>query len=134
MNLTKESCYEMEIAVSKLLDSKSMATMKLHLQTFFMRRWNGMFCPNFNEMRNRNAIRHSTLMLLGLNENEDPYSSKNSMNFVDDMTKWPPVEYGHIFCYFIHRPGVYTRRQLLQWKSLESYNYFKQGWTIFRYQ
>ncbi len=66
-------------------------------------------------------------MLLGLSENEDPYSSKNSMNFVDDMTKWPPVEYGHIFCYFIQRPGVYTRRQLLQWKSLESYNYFKSG-------
>ena len=42
------------------------------------------------------------------------------------MTKWPPVEYGHIF-YYIERPGVYTRRQLLQWKSLEAYNYFTSG-------
>ena len=43
------------------------------------------------------------------------------------MTKWPSVEYGHIFCYFVERPGVYTRRQLMQWKSLEAYNYFQSG-------
>ena len=58
------------------------------------------------------------LSLLCLNEDEDPYQS---MSFVDDMTLWPPVSYGDIFCYFIDRPGIYTRQQLLQWRSLEAY-------------
>ena len=37
------------------------------------------------------------------------------------------MDYGNIFCYFIERPGVYTRPQLLQWKSLDAYNYFQSG-------
>ena len=65
------------------------------------------------------------LGLLGLDENSDPY--RNAEDFVDDMTLWPPVEYGHIFCYFIERPGVYMQQQLIQWKSLEAYNYFVSG-------
>ena len=56
------------------------------------------------------------LKLLGLEEKDDPYEASNSCNFIDDMTKWPLVEYGRIFCYYIQRPGVYTtwsRRQLI---------------------
>ena len=64
------------------------------------------------------------LSLLGLSEDEDPYQS---MNFIDDMTLWPPVSYGDIFCYFFDRPGVYTKQQLLQWRSLEAYNYYESG-------
>ena len=44
-----------------------------------------------------------------------------------DITKLPIVEYGHIFCYYIEHPGVYTRQQLLQWKRLEAFNYFQSG-------
>jgi len=43
------------------------------------------------------------------------------------MTKWPSVEYGHTFCYYIEHPGVYTRQQLMQWKSMEAFNYFQSG-------
>ena len=39
------------------------------------------------------------------------------------------MEFGHIFCYFVERPGVYTKKQLLQWKSLEGYNYFQSGYV-----
>ena len=35
-----------------------------------------------------------------------------------------------IFFYFIERPGVYTQQELLQWKSLEAYNYFKSGHVV----
>ena len=45
------------------------------------------------------------LKLLGLDKSGDPYEEKNSSNFVDDMTNRPGVEYGHIFCYYIDRPG-----------------------------
>ena len=65
------------------------------------------------------------LDLLGLDEKSDPY--RNAEDLVDDMTLWPPVEYGHIFCCFIERPGFYTQQQLMQWKSLEAYNYFVSG-------
>lgn len=67
------------------------------------------------------------LRLLGLTEKDDPFASCNDQKFVDDMRLWPPVEYAHIFCYFIDRPGVYTRQQLMQWKSMEAYNFFKSG-------
>lgn len=67
------------------------------------------------------------LKLLGLTEKEDPYDPQNGSKFVDDMTKWPRVEYGHIFCYYIDRPGLYTRRQLMHWKSLQAYNYFSSN-------
>ena len=50
------------------------------------------------------------LKLLGLEEKDDPYEASNSCNFIDDMTKWSSVEYGCIFCYYVQRPGVYTRR------------------------
>ena len=66
----------------------------------------------------------SKLQLLGLDESNDPYISREVF---DDISLWPPIEYGHIFCYFIERPGVYTKEELLQWKSLEAYNYFVSG-------
>ena len=46
------------------------------------------------------------LKLLGLEEKDDPYEleASNSCNFIDDMTKWPSVEYGRIFCYYVQRP------------------------------
>ena len=65
------------------------------------------------------------LSLLGLDRaSDDPFLSDK---FIDDLTLWPPVEYGNIFCYFIERPGVYTQEQLLQWKSIDAYNYFISG-------
>ena len=32
------------------------------------------------------------------------------------VSLWPPVEYGHIFCYFVERRGVFTRSELMHWK------------------
>ena len=63
------------------------------------------------------------LSLLNLKEEDDPYLPSNGATFVDDMSKWPAVEFGNIFCYYIERPGIYTGEQLLQWKSLDRYNY-----------
>ena len=67
------------------------------------------------------------LSLLGLTEQEDTYAEQNHCMFVDHMPSWPQVEYGHIFLYFIDRPGVYTQRQMMQWRSLDAYNYFRNG-------
>lgn len=67
------------------------------------------------------------LRLVGLDNDSDPYLLWKGDQFKDDMRSWPPVEYGHIFCYFVDRPGTFTRAQLLQWKSMEAYNYFQSG-------
>ena len=55
----------------------------------------------------------------------DPYSSDK--RFSSDMTLWPKVEYGHIFAYFITRPGTFTQQELVSWKQMEAYNYFESG-------
>ena len=34
------------------------------------------------------------LKLLGLDEKDDPHDPINGHNFVDDMTRWPTVDYG----------------------------------------
>ena len=60
------------------------------------------------------------LRLLSMSEKDYPYASSNEMKFVDNMALWPAVEFGHIFCYFIERPGTYTKRG----KSLD----FKSGY------
>ena len=67
------------------------------------------------------------LQVLGLKEADDPFATWNNSKFEDNMSLWPPVEYPHIFCYFVERSGVYTQQELMQWKSLEAYNYFKNG-------
>lgn len=69
------------------------------------------------------------LHLVGLEGSGDPYSEANSSKFTDDLTLWPAVEYGHIFGYFITRPGLYTQEHLLAWKQLDAYNYFQSGYV-----
>lgn len=44
--------------------------------------------------------------LVGLGEDDDPYKLWNCGKMVDKMCLWPPVEHGHIYNYFIIRPGV----------------------------
>ena len=60
------------------------------------------------------------LHLLDLGESDDPYAERNHEKFEDDMTRWPAVEYGHTFCYFIERPGLYTRRHFMQRESVDA--------------
>ena len=64
------------------------------------------------------------LKIIGLDEKCEPYL--DTCDYIDDMSLWPPVEFAHIFCYF-ERPGLYTKQQLMQWKSLDAYNYFVSG-------
>ena len=45
------------------------------------------------------------LTLLGFSVYEDPYKLWSKEIFVKSMSLWPPVEYGHIFCYFVERLG-----------------------------
>ena len=65
------------------------------------------------------------LSCVGLLMSDDPYLSCNDRKYVNDMTTWPCIEYGHIFEYFVRRPGVYTQEELLSWKEMNAYNLCK---------
>lgn len=76
------------------------------------------------------------LSCVGLSMSDDPYLSCNECKYVNDMTTWPRIEYGHIFGYFVRRPGVYTQEELLSWKQMDAYNFFQAGHvrTVFSYR
>ena len=38
---------------------------------------------------------------------DDPYTACDADNFIEDLTLWLPIEYGHLFCYFAEHPGVH---------------------------
>ena len=74
------------------------------------------------------------LELAGLKLQDDPYQAdEGSKKWSSDVTRWPKVEHGDIFAYFITRPGTFTLQQLASWKQLEAYNYFKNNYvrTVF---
>ena len=52
----------------------------------------------------------------------DPYEISD--DWIDDISLWPPVEYGDIHNYLIETPGPYTREKLRAYKSLDAYNYY----------
>ena len=58
-------------------------------------------------------------------ESLDPYKLPED-KWVDDVSKWPPLEYPDLYTYLIEQPGEFTREKLKAFKSLEAYNYYKR--------
>eukprot|EP00731_Ephydatia_muelleri_P024890 Em0016g1161a len=65
--------------------------------------------------------------LYGLGTYCDPFGIPDQ-HWVDDVSKWPPVDYPSIYnyTYFIETPGGYTRERLKAFKNLEAYNYYQR--------
>ena len=55
-------------------------------------------------------------------EKGDPFLI--SSEWVDDVLKWPEVEFGQIYVYVIDLPGPYTRETMKAYSSLEAYQQF----------
>ena len=53
----------------------------------------------------------------------DPYSVEDE-KWKDDVSLWPPVEFGEIYTYLIDTPGQFTREKMKAYKSLEAFNYY----------
>lgn len=53
--------------------------------------------------------------------NIDPYEMDG---WKDDLSLWPPIEFGSIYTYLIDTPGEFTKEKLKAHKSLEAYNYY----------
>ena len=52
----------------------------------------------------------------------DPYN-RNVELWIDDVSRWPPIEFPHVYTYLIDTPGEFTREKLKAFKSLQAYNY-----------
>lgn len=66
---------------------------------------------------------------LGNVEENDPFLASTSSQWVDDITKWPEVEFGQIYVYLIDSPGPYTRENMKAYRSLDAYEQFFYGWV-----
>lgn len=65
----------------------------------------------------------------------DPYSITEDQ-WLDDVSKWPTLEFGDLYTYLIDSVGNFTKDKLRAYKSLEAYNYFYNGYvrTVFYYR
>lgn len=54
----------------------------------------------------------------------DPYVLTG---WVDDVKKWPPVQYPDIVNYLVYSKSSFTLDSFKAYKSLEAYNYFASG-------
>ena len=53
----------------------------------------------------------------------DPFSIPQE-KWKDDVSLWPPVEFGQLYAYLVDTPGPFTREKLKAYKSLEAFNYY----------
>ena len=44
--------------------------------------------------------------------------------WLDDVSRWPPIEFPHVYTFLIDTPGEFTREKLKAFKSLQAYNYY----------
>ena len=58
----------------------------------------------------------------------DPYGITEDL-WLDDVTKWPSVEFGDLYTYLIDTKGPFTKEKLKAYKSLEAYSYFHDGYV-----
>ena len=45
-------------------------------------------------------------------------------DWIDNISWWPPVEFGQIYTYLIDTPGQFTREKMKAYKSLKTFNYY----------
>ena len=65
---------------------------------------------------------------LRLVNGSDPYEvPKKDWNDIIDM--WPGITYVHACMYLILNPSPYTKEDMLNYKSLDSYRIFQDGWV-----
>ena len=53
----------------------------------------------------------------------DPFQMPDE-DWIDNISWWPPVEFGQIYTYHIDTPGQFTREKMKAFKSLEAFNYY----------
>ena len=60
---------------------------------------------------------------------EDPYVIPRE-EWMDNVDCWPAVTYIHVGLYLLFTPSPYTKENLQNYKSLDSYERFLAGWVM----
>ena len=58
----------------------------------------------------------------------DPYEITKD-GWSDDLDLWPAVTHVHACMYLILTPSPYSEKDMLNYKSIDSYRHFVQGWV-----
>ena len=59
---------------------------------------------------------------------QDPYEIPRN-EWIDDVDSWPDVTYIHVGMYLLFSSSPYTKDQLMNYKSLDCYQNFANGWV-----
>ena len=65
---------------------------------------------------------------LKLMDGIDPYKvAKNEWK--DDVDLWPAITHVHVCMYLILTPSLYSEKDMLNYRSVDSYQNFVKGWV-----
>ena len=65
---------------------------------------------------------------LDLINGHDPYKLPRE-EWQDNIDMWPAIAYMHVCMYLILYPSPYTKDDMLNYKSLDSFQNFQNGWV-----
>lgn len=65
---------------------------------------------------------------LSLINGTDPYEVPRD-EWEDNIDTWPAITYVHVCMYLILHPSPYTKDEMLNYKSLDSFKNFQNGWV-----
>ena len=88
-----------------------------------------MFSAYFNSLSpsDKNCYKMKLTLVSGITLHlTDPFAIKPS-EWLNDVKKWPAIQWPEIYNYLIETPSVYTREKLKAYKSLDAYNFVLCG-------
>lgn len=65
---------------------------------------------------------------LAFMDGDDPYAIPRG-EWIDDVDSWPAITYIHVGLYLLFTPSPYTKEDLQNYKSMDSYGRFLAGWV-----
>jgi hypothetical protein len=86
------------------------------------------FLPGYKESIEDTKARERYSQKLTYINNVDPYEIPKNQ-WLDDVELWPCVSYIHVGMYLLFMQSPYTQEQLLNYKSLDCYQKFANGWV-----
>ena len=84
------------------------------------RQFNHGYAASLHNEASRERYAEKLSLLCGT----DPYEETQ---WEDDIDAWPAVTYVHVCMYLIPYPSPYTRDEMLNYKSLDSFKNFQSG-------
>ena len=86
------------------------------------------FLPGYSDTLLSDASKKRYSDKLNLMDGVDPYEVAKH-EWKDDVDLWPAVTHVHVCMYLILTPSPYSEKDMLNYKSVDSYQNFIKGWV-----